>query len=174
MKAFIFFASLLTASQLCSQQPVFPQGWEGDWKGELYWYTTGHSAPQKVIMELRVHPSGTDGTWDWQIRYGTAAGDSRPYKLIRKDSSGVHWIIDEQNGIILDQYLLAGKLCGAFTVQSSTIINSYTLEQDQLQVEFYTVSAGPVATTGEGTKDTPQVMSYRIKGYQKALLKRVQ
>lgn len=154
-------------------QPVtFPKNWEGNWKGELSWYKTGKTDPQKVNMELRIHPSDSANTWTWQIIYGAVTEDNRPYKLILADTARTHWLIDERNGIVLDQYWVGNKFCGAFTVMSNTIINNYWMENDQLMVEFFSISSQPVATTGKGTEESPAVDSYGVRSYQKAVLQR--
>ena len=165
----LFLSLYITAS---GQKSAFPNTWAGHWKGEVNWFTTGTTTPTKVSMELKIHPTTTPGTWTWQIIYGGAGEDERPYKLVSKDSTGTHWVIDENNGIILDQYWVANKLCGMFTVGNSTIINNYWREGDSLIVEFYSVAAKPIVTTGDGSKNSPKVDSYQIAGYQKAVLTR--
>jgi hypothetical protein len=174
MRSTILLTVLVCLSSLAyTQSTSFPQNWEGEWKGELQWFKTGSPAPQKVNMELKIHPGDSTGIWDWQIIYGSENDDDRAYKLIPKDTAGIHWVIDELNGIVLDQYWVANKFCGAFTVQSSTIINSYWMENDKLIVEFYSISSKPVATTGAGTAESPFVDSYKMGSYQKAVLSQV-
>lgn len=163
---------VLCLSLTVMAQQNFPRDWEGNWKGELQWYKTGDTEPRKVPMELRIHPADSANTWSWHIIYGTANPDSRPYKLILRDTTKTHWVIDENNGIILDQYWVAGRFCGAFTVMSNTIVNQYWMEGDQLLVEFLSIGSKPVATTGNGTESSPAVDSYRVGGYQKAVLRR--
>jgi len=124
-------------------------------------------------MELRIHKTGSANTWTWQIIYGSETEDNRPYKLIKKDAAGIHWVIDENSGIVLDQYWVADRFAGAFTVMNSTIINNYRMQNDKLEVEFYSISAKPVATTGKGNDEVPFVDSYGVKSYQKAVLSRV-
>ncbi len=155
-----------------SQQNDFPGKWLGSWKGALSWYAGNSSEPRKVNMELHIKPTGSSHRFNWQIIYGSATEDNRPYTLIAKDAANGHWVIDENNGIVLDQYWVASKFSGAFTVQNSTIVNSYWLEGDKLHVEFYSISAKPVAVTGKGTEDSPSVSSYQVKSYQKAVLLR--
>lgn len=155
-----------------AQKEGFPQSWEGNWKGELNWYKNGAAKPQKVNMELRIHPADSARTWTWQLIYGSVTEDNRPYLLMPKDSTGVHWAVDEQNGIILDQYWLGDNFSGAFTVMNSTIVNNYRLEKGKMRVEFFSYAAKPVATTGKGTEESPNVDSYRIGSYQKAILER--
>ena len=172
MKLILIIVAVLSSVYLAAQSGSFPKEWEGNWKGELQWFKTGKEQPEKVNMELRIHPADSINTWTWQIIYGSVSEDNRPYHLIKKDTSGIHWVIDEKDGIILDQYWVGNKFCGAFTVQNSTIMNSYWMEKNKLIVEFYNVSAKPVATTGKGTEDSPKVDSYKVGSYQKAILTR--
>jgi hypothetical protein len=167
VSAFIFF--LLPGF---SQQPGFPASWAGNWKGELQWFRTGAKEPQKVNMELRIQPAANPGEYTWHIIYGKETEDSRPYILKQKDTAGIHWVIDENNGIVLDQFWTANKFCGAFTVMNSTIVNNYWLENDKLMVEFFTMGAKPLVITGKGTEESPSVDTYNIAGYQKAVLMR--
>lgn len=172
MKLIVGVLAIFLMMSVKSRAQSFPQSWEGNWKGELNWFKTGAKEPQKVNMELRIAAADSTNTWNWQIIYGSGGEDNRPYKLVMKDSIGVHWAIDENNGIVLDQYWVAGKFCGAFTVMNSTIINNYWIEDDKLIVEFYSISAKPVATTGSGTDESPSVHSYKVGSYQKAILQR--
>lgn len=153
-----------------SQEQGFPKSWTGNWKGELRWFKAGQTEPQTVQMELRIHPTDSAGTYTWQLIYGEGGQDNRPYLLVPKDPKTGHWVVDERNGIVLDQFLIGNKLCGAFTVQNSTLVNSYQIEKGQLIVEFYTMAAKPLVTTGLGTEESPKVDSYRLSAYQKAVL----
>jgi hypothetical protein len=170
----VFFLLLLVGFSLTvkSQTSEFPKSWAGNWKGELQWYKTGNPEPKNVNMELIIRPADSTGNYSWQIIYGSPKEDSRPYILKAKDAAKGHWVIDELNGIVLDQYWIGEKLCGVFTVMGNTIVNNYRLENGMLLVEFYSFSARPVATTGNGTEDSPSVESYSIGSYQKAVLHR--
>jgi hypothetical protein len=162
----VLFASLNGIAQ-----QGFPGSWSGNWKGELLWYPGAAKEPKRVPMELRIQPADS-GYYQWQIIYGSATDDNRPYTLKAVDTTKGHWVIDENNGIILDQFMIAGKFCGAFTVQSSTIVNNYWLEDGKLVVEFYSLSAKSINTTGKGNEEIPFVDSYRMNSYQKAILQR--
>ena len=175
MKRIVIIAAVLASVSVAAQSKSFPESWAGNWKGELNWYKTGTQEPKKINMELRIqaiHTPDSLNAWTWQIIYGSETEDNRPYKLVQKDTAGIHWAIDENDGIVLDQYWVGNKFSGAFTVQNSTIINSYWMEKNKLIVEFYNVSAKPVATTGKGTEDSPKVDSYKVGSYQKAILTR--
>lgn len=153
-----------------SQPNSFPQSWVGNWKGELEWYKTGKAERQKVIMELKIQPGDSAGNFTWQIIYGSVSEDNRPYLLKTKDASKGHWVIDELNGILLDQFWVGNKFCGAFTVMGNTIVNNYRMENGQLVAEFFSFGAKPITTSGKGTEESPSVDSYRMGSYQKAIL----
>lgn len=170
MKNSILLACLILVAAASRAQPGFPSAWEGNWKGELLWYAGAGKEPKKVNMELRVHK--TDTAWSWQMIYGSAAEDNRPYTLFALDTAQGHWAINEENGIILDQFLVAGRLSGAFTVGNTTILNTYELRGDSLVVEFNSFQAKPLTTSGKGTEDSPTVDSYKVRSYQRAVLHR--
>ena len=167
---FLIFPVLVFTCHVHAQNQNFPHTWTGNWKGELQWFKGNTNEPQKVVMELKIHPADTANLYTWQLIYGSETKDNRPYTLIARDTTKGHWAIDEHNGIVLDQFWLANKLCGAFTVGNSTIINSYWMGNGKLNLEFYNISAKPVATTGNGTEESPAVNSYKVATYQRAVL----
>lgn len=173
MKVFFLLLLIGLSVTVKSQTPAFPKSWVGNWKGELKWYKTGNPEPKNINMELIIRRGDSTDNYSWQIIYGSPTEDSRPYMLKAKDAAKGHWVIDELNGIVLDQYWVGEKLCGVFTVMGNTIANNYWMENGKLMVEFYSFSARPVATTGKGTEDSPSVESYSIGSYQKAVLHRV-
>ncbi|QEC42119.1 hypothetical protein [Pseudobacter ginsenosidimutans] len=165
------FLSILTAD--AQEHPAFPGAFVGHWSGTLNWYTNGASEPRKVNMELHIQPSKDSlHQYTWHIIYGKPSEDSRPYILKAADTTKGHWVIDEKNGIILDQYWKGGKFSGAFSVGGTTILNSYWLENGALHMEFYSYPAKAITTTGNGTEESPKVDSYHIKSYQQAVLRR--
>ena len=123
-------------------------------------------------MQLIIQPADSVNTYTWQIIYGAKGEDNRPYILRPLDTAKGHWQIDERNGIRLDQYFIGNRLSCAFTVQSTTIVNTYWREGDQLVAEFLSLSAKPVSTSGKDTEESPRVDSYQTKGFQKAVLKK--
>jgi hypothetical protein len=169
---FLLFFSLAGTAQ--DPSASFPKSFMGNWKGTLQWYKPDSvRTAQTINMELRIQPSkDSAGQYTWNIIYGSATADNRPYILKPVDTAKGHWVIDEVNGIILDQYWKGGKFCGAFTVGTATIVNTYWIENGQLMAEFLSYPIKPVAVTGKGTEESPKVDSYAIRSYQKAILKK--
>jgi len=166
---FISFLCILT-SLVFGQTGSFPDKWQGKWKGELLWYQQGFNEPKRVGMQLTI--TKADGFYHWLLVYENNSRDTRPYKLVPANIDKGHWKIDEDNGIVIDMYYVADRLAGSFTVGSSSILTSYWLEDDNLIVEFYNTSPTPISITGEKTDASPEVKSFFVKSYQKAILSR--
>ena len=171
MKEFFLSCCFFLIGTTGFAQTDFPESFIGHWQGDLLWYKTGKSEPRKVKMQLIILPTDTANVYTWQIIYGEKGEDNRPYLLKPVDTSKGHWQVDERNGIVLDQYLVGKRFTSAFTVQTTTIVDSYWRDGENLVAEFYSLTAKPVATTGNGTEESPKVDSYAAKGYQRALLK---
>lgn len=161
-----FFFAVVSADA----QQTGIQAFVGRWEGTLHWYKAGEQQPQKVKMQLLIQPIDSIDGYTWQLVYGEQQQDNRPYLLKPVDTARGRWQVDERNGIVIDQYLVGNRLTSAFTVQSTTIVDSYSREGDSLVAEFYSFTAKPVSTTGAGTDESPLVSSYGAKGYQKAVL----
>jgi hypothetical protein len=90
------------------------------------------------------------------------------------DPAKGHWMVDEQNGILLDQYWIGPKFYSVFSIGGMTIVNSYWREGAQLLVEFASFPSKSVRTSGAGTEESPTVESYHVRSYQKGILSRVE
>jgi hypothetical protein len=167
---FYFLAGVMLTATVLNAQDL--SKFTGHWEGELTLSKAGSREVQKVKMQIIIHSADTAGQYTWQIIYGDKNEDDRPYLLKPVDTAKGHWVIDERNGILIDQYWVGNRFSSMFTVQNSIIHDSYWIEKDKLIAEFYGISANPVTTSGTGTEDVPIVNSYSIRTYQKAILKK--
>lgn len=165
---------------LCSYCPIkvaaqerndFPKNWVGKWKGILHWHQ-GLVQRDPVPMELHILPEDSTDHYSWRLIYGSQQSDNRPYLLKPFDKSKGHWLIDERNSIVMDQFLVGDRFTGVFTVQGNTIINNCWLSGDSLTVEFYNYQERPIALTGGGDSTIPKVKTYGVRSYQRAILRR--
>lgn len=150
---------------------TFPENWVGKWAGTLDWYQ-GSVKRQSVKMELHVLPADSTDQYSWRLIYGQQGKDNRPYLLKPFNKARGHWLIDEGNSIVLDQFLIGDRFCGSFTVDGNTILNSYTLEGDSLIVEFYNFQEKPIAVSGGRDSTQPKVKTYGMRSFQRAVLRR--
>jgi hypothetical protein len=151
---------------------TFPKSFIGNWKGKLQWMVAGKPT-QIFTMQLRIQPTDTVNQFNWQIIYGDDSKDNRPYILKPADAGKGHWVIDENNGIVLDSYVHGNAVHGAFTVQDNTIVDNYKVENGRMYVEFFSIKLAGKKQSGKGTEESPFVDSYRISSYQTGVLIKV-
>ena len=165
-------ALLLSLTTIAQSKTTFPTSFLGNWKGNLEWIVAGKPT-QTFAMQLQINKADSANHYHWKIISGDQQNDVRPYTLKPVDTAKGHWMIDEHNGILLDGYIHGNSFHGAFTVQGSTIVDNYTLENGRLKVEFYNIKLADKNQSGAGTEDSPFVDSYRIGSYQVGFLERV-
>ena len=169
MKTIVTLLLLLIAYTSFAQKGL-PEQFVGHWKGEIEWFRTGVDTARKFKMQLHIQPADTAGQYSWKIIYGDNGEDTRPYVLKAIDTANGHWVLDEKNGILLDQYWIGTKLYSVFSLSGVTIVNSYWREGERLMVEFASFPTKPVRTSGAGTEEVPAVESYPVRSYQKGIL----
>jgi hypothetical protein len=172
----VLIFSLLTSPHLFAQKKAtgsasFPNSWVGKWKGNMTWFQ-GLQQRQGVQMELHILPADSTDQYTWRIIYGTGGQDNRPYILKPFNKERGHWLIDERNSIVLDQFLIGSRFCGTFTVEGNTSMNCYELQGDSILVEFYNFQEKPIVITGGGDSTVPKVKTYGMRSHQRAILKR--
>jgi hypothetical protein len=178
MNRFFFYATLVLFCLLASHadfaqaatNPEFPKSWLGKWSGTLDWYQ-GPVKRQSVKMELHILATDSADQFSWRLIYGQQGKDNRPYLLKPFNKSKGHWLIDEGNSIVLDQFLIGDRFCGSFTVEGNTILNTYSLAGDSLVVEFYNFQEKPIAISGGRDSPLPKVKTYGMRSFQRAVLR---
>lgn len=149
----------------------FPKTWEGKWEGRLKIFNAKGLA-QEIYMGLEILPIDTSENHTWTIIYGEGDDQQiRAYELITKDAAIGHYLIDEKNSIILDDYLLGNTLYSRFDVMGSLLTAVYRKEGDKIIFDIIAGSAEPISTTG-GEDDIPEVNSFKITNAQRAVLTR--
>jgi hypothetical protein len=151
-----------------AQDTNFPKAFIGTWEGTLNWYKANNPTPQSIGFKVVFAPTDTTNHYIWQLKY--ADQPVRDYLLKPVEPTKGHWVIDERNGILLDQFWVGNQLTGTFSIAGSTILNSYRLEKKQLVVEFHTLATKPIRNSGSGDN---LVDAYKMLGYQKAILRKI-
>jgi len=170
----------LTATSTAGAQtesPRLPDAWPGTWSGEMVNLGSG-AASDPISVSLRVSPLG-DGSYEWRTVYGDDVENGlRDYRLVPAPaSSSTDFLIDEQNGILLQARLLGSSLVTPFRVENRTFLSRYTLEaEDRLihEIIFWS-DENPLETMGTGStgEDGQPVSSMFPGGIQRSVLRRV-
>lgn len=152
---------------------TFPDDWLGTWEGTLEIYSNS-TLKQSVQMALYNEPTDTVDVYRWAIRYGDNPDEGlRDYKLRVVDKTRGHYVVDEMNSIYLDSYLVLNKLIAPFEVQGNMLQSVYERSCDHLIFEITVSDTKPARLSGNTEFDKesiPEVKSYNVKTYQRAVL----
>jgi hypothetical protein len=148
----------------------FPEDWTGEWEGQLNIYNA-KGKTMDVYMGLNILPIEGD-KYSFTIIYGQGEkAQERKYEIFPKDTARGHYIVDEKNAILLDDFLLGNTLYSRFEVMGSLLLASYERGDGTITFEVVSGSVEPMNATG-GVDSIPKVNSYPIVVAQKAVLKR--
>ncbi len=151
-----------------SKPNELPPEWIGDWAGTLMIPTA--KTPQEVRMELHIHPLKNERGYQWQIVYGS--GDKkniRDYKLIPQADKPRVFVLDENNGILLDCRLMGNVMFSQFKVGDVLLTSREELRDGKLFTEIITSRFGSPRMTGDKGKES-EVHSYPLQSIQYATL----
>lgn len=173
MKALFFFILIGMTPGLMLAQIGLPESWQGNWQGELRIYDA-QGERQRIPMEL--HIQAQDRSFTWHIIYGADKEKGlRAYLLRSVDAAKGHFVIDEQNGILLDAYLLGGQLLSRFEVMGNLLQSRVEVVGDTLYYEIVYGGWDAIRQSGDTVVDgdsIPPVRSFAIQGRQYAVLRR--
>lgn len=177
MKLIFKFILLFCFSLITYSQQSFPDSWLGEYKGDLLIYGVD-SVKMKVEMELKIAKTQNDSIFNWTIIYNfKGKSDIRAYNLILIDRQKGHYKIDEKNSIVIDSYLYNNNvLTSFFKVSDSNIISTYVKKENDIFFEIISSKTKPISKTGNtrfNDEDIPEVLSFKVNGRQKGVLKRM-
>lgn len=146
----------------------------GRWLGTCDILLTGQTEPAiSVEIERITEPTGVPGEMTWTLIYRDASGEQvRPYVMRADPAVAGRYIFDENNGILISNYLQGGNLLYSdFEVQGIRLRT-----RDEFRNNRYEFEIGIGATTPEIVSDLGDgfiVNSYRVLNTQKCSMRKV-
>lgn len=169
-----FFGGLFIVSLFSLNAQVtdkFPKSYFGIYKGDLL--IQNASGTQSVGMELHVNATDTIGKYQYKIVYITDDNrQERNYNLITKDGEKGQFVVDENNGILLEAKLFENKLISVFEVKGSLLITTETFYEGYMTFEIVFSNINNKSLSGGDSEMSPEVSSYPVSVYQYAKLQR--
>ena len=156
--------SLFLISNATAQQS-FPEKCLGIWGGMMYIQAEGKTK-DSVEVKLSITKTDKPDTYGWKTEYFSEKYPiTKDYLMVVKDLEKGLYILDEQDGIELKNYLFNNKLYSVFEVNGNLLTGTYELLEDNLIFEI-----------GFGGKldTTNQVTNYSVTNLQRAVLQRVE
>lgn len=164
--ALFFFSTVL-----CSQNSIkkFPEDFLGTYVGKLL--ITNSTNTQEIDMQFHLLPTDTLTKFKYTLVYKSdKINQEKNYFLIEKDKSKGHYIIDENNGIILNATYANNALYTIFEVQGGLLITTKHFYENYMDFEIMYAQKNKADKSGNIPPDIPEVVSYPIQSVQKARL----
>jgi len=147
----------------------FPDAYFGVYTGNLVIHS--EKGIKNYPMEFHLLPTDSIGVYTYTIVYGKEeARQERKYTLKEIDKSKGNYILDENNGILLDCKVIENKMFFLFEVMDSFLTTFVTFNSDHLIFEIVVTNTKTKKTSGGTDEDIPEVYSYPISVVQKAVL----
>lgn len=164
MKLFSLLIFTLVSIVSVNAQSILAE-WEGTYKGEMIiGNTVGQNDTAQVTFELT--PLEVDSTWTYRMtyeneKYGTIVKD---YQLTRVGESTVDFLLDEQDGIIIEMSLMNDCFYSMFEVLGGFYSTSLRKSGESLQFDLFS-SKKDDGTVTKNEDDDPdsvfEVTSYK-------------
>ncbi|MGJ8667334.1 MAG: hypothetical protein ACSHW7_13270 [Patiriisocius sp.] len=164
---FLFFSVFQISAQ--EEKVNFPDDFFGNYTGILKIYNDKGNS--EFPMEFHLQPTEISEEYTYTIIYGT--GEQRQvrlYTLKEKDAKKGIYVVDENNGILLENKVVENKLYTLFEVGGKLLTTFITFEKDHLVFEIVFVDIEKKWKSGDTNEETPEVLSYPIQVIQRAKL----
>ena len=167
----IFFCLNLTLTTFAqSKTNTFPDAFLGVYKGNLKLMNA--NSRQLIKMELHLLKTDQTNEYDYTLVYGTGENrQERKYTLIKDSNNPKKFIIDENNGILLEAICFDDNtLYSMFEVSGNILTSTGRFHKDSMDFEITSSSKTHHLKSGGKEQDVPEVVSYPIGSVQKGLL----
>lgn len=168
---FLFFIICISNISIAQEQndKIFPDYYFGKYNGDLI--IASDNGQQKVPMEFHLLESEYEGKNDYTIIFGEGENkQTRSYTLLEKNASKGNYILDENNGILLETKVITDKMFSIFEVEGTLITTYISFGDDQLIFEVVAAQIENKTVSGELSEDIPEVFSYPVGVVQRAIL----
>ena len=153
-------------------QSGLPAEWHGVWKGETN-LTWANGKTEKVGMELEVAPFKDGNADQWKVIYVFSdRREERNYEIKTVEGRINHFVIDEKNGFLIDNFLSNNALHSQFTINGNLVTTRFELVKDSITVELTMFDTRTPRKT-KLTNGDFEVSSFNLKYVQRGVLKRV-
>lgn len=151
-----------------SQAQTFPEDYLGVYKGKLK--ITNPVGEQEINMEFHLTKTDTIDVYNYILVYEVNGEPSpRNYTLKVKNKDKGEFIVDENNGILLDAKFVDNTLYSMFEVQGNMLVTTERFYEDSMDFEII-FSSTQKKSSNSATDDVPEVTSYPVMVIQKAKL----
>jgi len=162
-----FLFSFIGFSQ--TKEANFPNDFFGKYKGKLN--ITNANGTKQIDMEFHLLPTDTVGKYQYTIIYKSdKINQERKYTLLEKDKSKGQFVVDENNGILLNCKYANSALYSIFEVQGGLLTTTEHFYKEYMDFEIMYSLKEKVEKSLSNDEEPIEVFSYPVVSIQKAKL----
>ena len=159
--------SLIGFSQ--TKEANFPNDFFGKYKGKLN--ITSANGTQQIDMEFHLLPTDTVGKYHYTIIYKSdKINQERKYTLLEKDKTKGQFVVDENNGILLNCMYANNALYSIFEVQGGLLTTTEHFYKEYMDFEIMYSAKEKVEKSLTTEDKLTEVLSYPVISVQQAKL----
>lgn len=163
---------IFSVFQVNAQNTDLPDSWNGIWKGETK-IEFANGKTENVGVELEIKPFENNPGKQWKITYVFSdRKEVRNYEIKTSGKSANHFVIDEKNGFLIDNFLIGNTLLSQFLINGNIVTTRFSLENKKISIELIMFDSKNVRNT-KLTDGKFEIFSYQIKYVQRGILKAV-
>lgn len=155
----------------------FPEDWLGTYQGNLELFNAKKGKTMELPMTIIISETDTANRWHWYSKALYKGNEIiKDYALFRHDSMPKnHFIMDENNGILLDRVLLDDAFYDYFEVGNLGLYGITRKVGDDIHFEIasFPLNSKTYSTYQGEDFEVDTVTSFKVINTQKVLLKRV-
>lgn len=166
---FIIVSCTSTKVVMEDKPKVFPQDYFGTYHGKLTIDNGGNI--QELDMEFHLQATDSIGKYSYTIVYGSGEKrQERKYFLIEKNATKGDYVVDEDNGILLNAKFSGNTLYSMFEVQGGLLTSRESFFSGYMDFEITYSNKAQQEKSGDMGEEIPEVISYPIMVVQTARL----
>ncbi|MEN8119299.1 MAG: hypothetical protein ABFS35_03090 [Bacteroidota bacterium] len=177
MKMFSILFMLISInaySQTTATDEHFPDDWLGTYKGKMYIIKQGKGIIDSADVKLELLATNISSQWVYRMTYNNSRYREiiKDYLLVKPDSVVTgSYLLDEKDGIIIQQTLLGNTFYSSFTV-AGDYINSIMRKTGNV-IEFEVFSARKKESLSTKNRAKEGQIVFEVKSYPPFTTQRV-
>lgn len=171
-----FLILLLLPFSMFAQE--FPESWQGNYVGTMVIGFNGRPN-DSVNVTFELNEIHSDSVWSYKTTFNSEKFGviTKDYQIVRKEKENNHdFILDEQNGILMDMTFMNGTLYGMYQVLGQMYVTTARRIDGQIYIDLFAApTSEPLVTKAEeNPSDESEILieasSYKPRLHQTVLL----
>ena len=168
MKKYLIGCFLVVSSLASINAQSVLESWEGEYEGQMVVGFTGR-ANDSVDVRFELKPIEADSSWTYRMTYDSQKFGVvvKEYEIHRVGNSTVDFLLDEQDGIIIEMSLMNNCFYDMFEVMDNLYATTLRKIGDDIHFDLFTSAKKKATVTTSEEDDDGNI--YEVTSYKPSL-----